>query len=532
MKAEAEIDGAMADYWLRRFGSEAEKTAFAEAFTAVQSALAAGHTLLELSELTEPAINHPLLIGHVRQGQYAAPLLSDGEYLWLNRIYQSEQALAKDILTRLVARPAPLDLDETTIAAYCQSLNQEQSRAVRQALSHGFTMINGGPGTGKTSTVAQLVALLAAAGQTEHLALAAPTGKAAKRMEEALNKSLKEAGAEIKIAAAQTLHRLLGINGEGKAYYHRENPLPHRVIIIDEASMLSLELAAQLFAAVAADARLILLGDADQLAAVEAGAVLQDLSRHPRLQDALVTLKENYRFGTQSGIGQLAQLVLQGDAAVEKLAACFAHYDNIHHYELESDIYQQLAQGYAPYFAALNAGAAAQTLLSTFDEYRILLASHHGVLGTAEINRRLRHIHLQQVNLAYRGGHFHGLPLMITANDYRNEVFNGDIGLCLEDENGRLRLHLPHKQVLIERLNPAHLQEAYALTIHKSQGSEFRHVALVLAAGQQDKLLSRELLYTGITRAKEQLSLYAPIATLQAAIRQPTQRSTGLERFL
>ena len=121
---------------------------------------------------------------------------------------------------------------------------------------------------------------------------------------------------------------------------------------------------------------------------------------------------------------------------------------------------------------------------------------------------------------------------MITANDYRNEVFNGDIGLCLEDENGRLRLHLPHKQVLIERLNPAHLQEAYALTIHKSQGSEFRHVALVLAAGQQDKLLSRELLYTGITRAKEQLSLYAPTATLQAAIRQPTQRSTGLERFL
>lgn len=524
-----ERSNAMAVYWAQRFAAPAEQAVFVAAFEAVQEALAAGDTVLAYAAQDLP-LDNDLLVADSRKNQSAAPLVFDGKRLWLQRIWQAERQLAADIRARLQAAVAPLDVSAEMLAEYSAGLNAEQQQAVAKALQQSFTMILGGPGTGKTHTLARLVALLSAGGQAQHLALAAPTGKAAKRMEAALSAALVQANWQGQMPQAQTLHRLLGIGGHGRPQYGRENRLPYDVLIIDEASMLSLELAAQLFAAVSEDCRLILLGDANQLAAVEAGAVLQDLSRHCALQAVQVQLIESKRFESASGIGRLAQLVL-GAADEAALQACFEQYADIECCDIAHDSYQRLAQGYAAYFQALQSGVAVEDLLEIFDAYRILTASHHGALGAESINQQMRQQHLRLTQAVEKNGYFHGLPLMIGANDYRNEVFNGDIGLCLRDAQGQFRLHLPHKTLLLEQLNPTQLQPAYALTIHKSQGSEFAHVALVLD-GKQDKLLSRELLYTGITRAKAMLSIHAQRETLLQAIDHVSARHTGLAAFL
>ena len=193
-----------------------------------------------------------------------------------------------------------------------------------------------------------------------------------------------------------------------------------------------------------------------------------------------------------------------------------------------ADTYRDLLAPYGDYLALLqNPAADPQTLLAAYDQYRILCAGHHGALGTARINAALRLLHQRAHHLDTTHNHYHGLPLMILANDHRQQLYNGDTGICLDSPHG-LQLHLPGREpVPLAHLNPANLADAYALTIHKSQGSEYARVALALDA-HSERLLSRELLYTGITRSKGALDLYADAATLSHAADTPTQRSTGL----
>ncbi|EHM49701.1 exodeoxyribonuclease V subunit alpha [Cardiobacterium valvarum] len=492
--------------------------------------------------------------GLIGDGSRPTPLVLHGDRLWYYRNYQNEARLAAAIHARLATDGQS---DDAAAPAADPNLRPEQQHAVALARRSRLTLINGGPGTGKTHTLAHLIAAELHEHPARRIALAAPTGKAANRMEESLARATAALPAAAQEAVrratgrARTLHRLLGIGTNGIPQYHAARHLPYDDIIIDEASMLPLELAAALFAATAPDTRLILLGDADQLAAVEPGAILHDLSHHPALQAHRITLHESARFTADSGIGRLAAILGSGEtrgarlvAALEAMTADFppSRRDKAQQHDTpqetpaihwqptpSADTYRDLLAPYGDYLALLqNPAADPQTLLAAYDQYRILCAGHHGALGTVRINAALRLLHQRAHHLDTTHNHYHGLPLMILANDHRQQLYNGDTGICLDSPHG-LQLHLPGREAVpLARLNPANLADAYALTIHKSQGSEYARVALALDAHSERLLLSRELLYTGITRSKGALDLYADAATLSHAADTPTQRSTGL----
>ncbi|MDO4643260.1 MAG: exodeoxyribonuclease V subunit alpha [Cardiobacteriaceae bacterium] len=526
----------LAHYLANQSGYPEHSDTLARLFTALQQAHENGDTLIENEESLVDDITRLSATDLLGDGSTATPLVWRDNRLWYHRNYHKEAQLAHSIRQRLTQTSVPVSIDDIAD----ESLRAEQKEAIRLAASQHLTLINGGPGTGKTYTLARLIAASMRAHPEYRIALAAPTGKAAKRMEESLSRACADLNESERNAIshalnrAQTLHRLLGMNHNGEAQYQATQLLPYDLIIIDEASMLSLELAQALFAATSAQTRLILLGDADQLAAVDPGAILHDLSHHPSLQTHRITLRESRRFSADSGIGQLARCLSSDEACGARLLEILTYAtDNIHWYaNPEQDRYRQLFAPYAPYLAALQEShTTPQKILAAFDEYRILCAGHHGPLGTQRINAALRLLHQRAQNLNTALEYYHGLPLMILENDHQQQLYNGDTGICLDSPHGLL-LHLPDRApVPLSRLNPATLTDAYALSIHKSQGSEYAHVALAVGDGNE-RLLSRELLYTGITRSKRTLDLYASAETVQYAADNAIRRHTGLSWHL
>ena len=564
---------ALAHYLAARHGCPACGDGLAALLTALQDAHDNGDTLTLLKDSTAakaplpaensateapPPITAAILAtlathGLIGDGSQATPLVRHDDRLWYYRNYQNEARLAAAIHARLATDGQSAD---AVAPATDPNLRPEQQHAAALARRSRLTLINGGPGTGKTHTLAHLIAAELHENPARRIALAAPTGKAANRMEESLARATAALPAAAQDAVrratgrARTLHRLLGIGTNGIPQYHAARHLPYDDIIIDEASMLPLELAAALFAATAPDTRLILLGDADQLAAVEPGAILHDLSHHPALQAQRITLHESARFSAGSGIGQLAAILGSGETRGARLVAALeamtadsppSRRDEAQQHDTpqetpaihwqptpDADTYRNLLAPYGDYLALLqNPATDPQTLLAAYDQYRILCAGHHGALGTVRINAALRLLHQRAHHIDTALSHYHGLPLMILANDHRQQLYNGDTGICLNSPHG-LQLHLPDREAVpLARLNPANLTDAYALTIHKSQGSEYARVALTLDA-HSERLLSRELLYTGITRSKGALDLYADAATLTRAADTPTRRTTGL----
>ena len=449
-----------------------------------------------------------------------------------------------------------------------------QKLAVALALENRLTLISGGPGTGKTTTVVALLACLLAADPELSIALAAPTGKAAARMIEAL---ASRAGAvppelaERLPREAHTVHRLLGVTPEaGRFRHHAGNPLPVDVLVVDEASMLDLALATRLVEAVPPQARLILLGDKDQLAAVEAGAVFAELSASPALSaarverlaaltgtpslslrvrdgvsgsplpaapagplaDCVVWLTESHRFAADSGIGRLAALIREGDGA--GTVECLAGGDPALSWLAEAPAFAAMQAGYRPYVKALRAGAAPTEVFAAFDAFRVLCPLREGPRSVETVNQSLtRWLRAAVAHPHDPGPHspwFPGRPVMVLRNDPTLGLFNGDVGLVLPDENSELVVHFPDAQGGWRTLPPLRLPEhetALAMTVHKAQGSEFREV-LVLLPDQPARVMSRELLYTAVTRARERVALAGPASVIEAACASPTRRYSGL----
>jgi exodeoxyribonuclease V alpha subunit len=455
------------------------------------------------------------------------------------------------------------------------------------ALRGSVAIITGGPGTGKTYTVARLLALLfaSAGGQAaqQRIALAAPTGKAAARLKQSIEKALGELAERVgdalplrehtaRMGPARTLHSLLGARPDTRAFaHHRGNPLDVDVLIVDEASMVHLEMMASLLDALPPSATLILLGDKDQLASVEAGAVLGDLCHDAQagnyseatleyvraasgeqipddfagaggpLAQQTVMLRHSRRFG--GPIGQLALAVNAGEVAraEEVLRAGDGAVRWIEHAQ-QAQVLQLALAGYRPYLELLAQGPGGEhedwvrAVLQRFEAFRILCAVREGEWGVEGLNAAIEQ-RLEQDRLLRRGGEWYvGRPVMVTRNDYGTRVFNGDIGLTLADpaRPGSLRVYFLEgdavRSVLATRLR--HVETAFAMTVHKSQGSEFRHTVLVLP---QDRggMLARELVYTGITRASEQFTLVSPTsAVLGEAILRRTHRASGLRGML
>jgi exodeoxyribonuclease V alpha subunit len=534
---------------------------------------------------------------------YGQPLVLDGGVddarLYLRRYWRDETVVATCVRSRARERrevDAPavrawLDLLFATQRASAQPEMRPdwQKLACAIALRGKVAIITGGPGTGKTYTVARLLALLFATAPDaarQRIALAAPTGKAAARLKQSIDKALNELAERVgeqlplreltaRMGAARTLHSLLGARPDSRAFaHHRGNPLDVDVLIVDEASMVHLEMMASLLDALPPTATLVLLGDKDQLASVEAGAVLGDLCHDAQsgnydeatvayvreaageeippdyvreggaLAQQTVMLRHSRRFG--GPIGQLALAVNAGDvdaAAAVLRARGVQDVEGAHALRWIEHAQQQHAialalEGYRPYLRLLGETAEGghedwvRAVLQRFEAFRILCAVREGEWGVAGLNTAIEQ-RLDNTGLIRRTGDWYvGRPVMVTRNDYATNVFNGDIGLTLADpaRPGSLRVWFLEgdkvRSVLATRLR--HVETAYAMTVHKSQGSEFAHTVLALPK-EAGAVLARELVYTGITRASREFTLLTPVPNvLGEAILRRTHRASGL----
>lgn len=520
-----------------------QKSQIKHLIIAVGQALEVGHTCLFIkqSSLFFKELQHPAIVDEHHAKSQPAPLVRAGDYVYFYRQWQQENQLAEQ-LTRILRPVRPVSVQ----FGANETANPMQRQAIRLAGEHAFSLITGGPGTGKTYTLVKIVSALQQDRPDLRIALAAPTGKAAQRMQSVLDDAFTRLGmASHHIQTAQTIHRLLGLGTRGKPRYHAQALLPYDLIVLDEGSMLDLALASLLFAAIGTGTRVIILGDADQLAAVDAGAVLADLQQTPALQQYQVHLTESKRFDATQGIGQLASAILQQNStqfwhAFEQSPQQLQH---INPEQLnDQHLFDQLWQGFLPYLEALQnlssqqkyTTAEIKQLFTAFDRYRILSAMRAGRLGIVRINQEMTK-RLQQLQGLAQGRHlsqqewFSGRPIMMNRNDYALQLSNGDIGLCLADENGKWQVYFPHltQAIASTRLPLQDISTAFALTIHKSQGSEFEHVAVVLDAAAND-LLSRELLYTAVTRAKQKVVLWSDDEVAEQALHNKALRDTGL----
>ncbi|MFN3786290.1 MAG: exodeoxyribonuclease V subunit alpha, partial [Thiothrix sp.] len=374
----------------------------------------------------------------------------------------------------------------------------------------------------------------------ERILLAAPTGKAAMRMQESIRHTRQRAGISCAMPEqASTLHRLLGFIPNKVGFRHGpHNPLAADVVIVDEASMIDISLMTHLFAAVPPSATLILLGDKDQLASVETGSIFRDLCSGEALAAQITLLQTSYRFKEADGVGQLAQAIRDVDA--ERLFAVLesSAFPSVTLSESLNGLDAQwLRDGWQGYVEAVRTGNPA-SIFQRFDTLRILTPVRKGRLGVEALNAWADGIMqklLPQHPKASRQWYV-GKPIMVIQNDYRQNLFNGDIGIVLPDASAELRVYFPdgvagqYRTVAPVRL-PAH-ETAWAMTIHKSQGSEFEQVLLILPDDDNSPLLGRELLYTAITRAKQGIHILASRATLERALRQVTPPASQLQERL
>lgn len=433
-----------------------------------------------------------------------------------------------------------------------------------------FSIITGGPGTGKTTTVAKLLALLFQENPDYKIALTAPTGKAAIRMEESLKERMADFGIEDQVAKikASTIHRLLGYIPNSPYFRHNEgNYLDADIVIVDEASMIDLALFSKLISAINPTKRIILLGDKDQLASVEAGSLLGDLCFsqrtlnllnretanminslmiddkrhvsekyiHPNNENGLlfehiIELKKSHRFTSDSGIGKLSKGIITSDPDILK-----QYYDTQTDPDIVIDlkqnesIFNEFIKGFEAYIQEDDIFTALELL----NEQKVLCAVKNGERGVHSANDKIEH-HLKRKNLIRIDDIFYeNRPIIVTKNYKDLELYNGDIGIIRSDANGNKKAWFIDNQNELRAVSPGYIAECetvFAMTIHKSQGSEYNKVLVILPNNSDNKLLTKELLYTGVTRAKEKVIIQGSDEVITASIMRTVSRSSGITK--
>lgn len=520
-----------------------------------------------------PAIGKP--------GEFTPLVLDISNRLYLYRYWQYEKNLVTILLDKLSAPAYPVDkqLLSSVMGRLFPSAQTDgvdwQKVAGLSAVQKKFCVISGGPGTGKTSTIVKIIALLLELAQDDTLkiALAAPTGKAANRLQEFLATSQESLNCPEEIKRLMptevvTIHRLLGPRRKSGRFRHNaDNPLPFDVVIVDEASMVALPLLAKLVVALEENARFILLGDKDQLASVEAGAVLGDIcgdgdmtftddfssllatvsdeklpvadSSHPvPLVDSLVVLRKNYRFGAANDIVTLSQAVNTGKADEAQRTLLNGNHSELSWRDImrpelvKKELGDLILDGYRDY---LRARSPEESLL-LFDQFRILCALRQGPYGVVTINKFVEEILAAHRLIEPHNRWYHGRPIMITSNDYNLKLFNGDIGIVLADPdvNGEMRVFFSKAEGGTRKIAPVRLpahETVFAMTVHKSQGSEFDQI-LFLLPGHDSEILTRELIYTGITRAKNRVEIWGDRELFCTGVSRRISRVSGLKEAL
>ena len=515
-----------------------------------------------------------------RPGDHKPMILDHKGRLYLYRYWEYQEELVKGIKNRIVYGSRVSDIESLR-----QGLNKIypaangggidwQKVAAFAAARRRFCVIAGGPGTGKTTTVAKILALLMeqSKGQGLRTALVSPTGKGAARLQEAMKKVKENLSCEESVKAlipnsASTIHRLLG-PAKGSPYFrfNANNHLPVDALVVDEASMVDLALMSKLVQALPAQARFILLGDKDQLSSVEAGAVLGDICdtgrSHPfskafcaeiqettgyeikgvkaasAMSDSVVQLTQSYRFGDESGIASASRSVNEGDADGALKILQGKKHEDLCWKPLPSSksLPRAVKDRVAEEFHYLFKASDPQEVFQRLDRFRILCALREGPYGVDAINLMVEHL-FRELKLIRGGGRWYrGRPVLITQNDYTLHLYNGDIGIVLPDPGaeGALRVFFRSPDGTLRALHPVRLPEhetVYALTVHKSQGSEFDRLLLILP-DWDSPVLTRELIYTGITRAREGVEIWGHEKVFREAVSRRTTRVSGLRDAL
>ncbi|WP_084596804.1 exodeoxyribonuclease V subunit alpha [Nocardioides aequoreus] len=520
--------------------------------------------LAEVPALTPPDGGTPPWpeAGPWRAAVAASPLVAEqllrleGDRLYLDRYWREEVQVSDDLVARVRRRAPEPDLpvlERGLQRVFVDDADHdfaEQRAAARGAAARWTTVLTGGPGTGKTTTVAGVLALLAeqhelATGRLPRMALAAPTGKASARLQQAVEEAtarLDEVDrARLGDLRAATLHRLLGWRPDSRVRFrhHRGNRLPHDVVVVDETSMVSLTMMARLLEALRPDTRLLLVGDPDQLASVEAGAVLADLvagfEGHP--DSPVAALRQRHRFGER--IGALADALRDGrvDDALAALRDGGAEVELVDAADHEAS--QAFRDDVADVAVRLRlAGDAGDrpSALATLAEHRLLCAHREGPYGVGGWNRLVERLVGERLGPTYDEW-YSGRPVLVTANDYDQLLHNGDMGVAVRDaqgdDAGRLRVvvDLPGgpREFATSRLSG--VETVHAMTVHKSQGSQAATVSVVLPE-PESRLLTRELFYTAVTRAQRRVRVVGTEAAVRAGIERRVQRASGLAERL
>ena len=586
------LDLHLAQFLVNKIDCDDEITAkrFAFLVLSLSMEVRAGHVCFDLTRLQniEPQIwlelNSPEIDDWIKVlklasnrhvvsfGDQLAPLMFIENKLYFQRMWLDEGFVAQYFNQTQLDITTNIDLKQilNQLFTYDSASIDWQKIAVAIALTRKVAIISGGPGTGKTTTVAKILAGIVLNNPTTRIVSAAPTGKAASRLTESLGRAIEQLSFEslnIKTDAV-TLHRLLGAKTDNRSFsYNKHNQLHIDVLVIDEASMVDLNMMARIIEALPASARLILLGDKDQLSSVEAGAVFGDLcdfisngysqlrahelsrltgytipiADQPTMAitDSICLLKKSYRFNESSGIGLLANAVKEGQYLnVKKLLADNTLQD-ISYYELLSNqtyqaVLNDCVEHYKNYLNAINRSNDIATVLTKFTQCRLLCALREGKFGVEGLNKQIELLLAKHklIRLNHRDQWYIGRPIMILRNSTSLGLYNGDIGITLtaEHDSSKLRVYFPFSDGTIKGFSPYRLPEhetAYAMTIHKSQGSEFDHVNIILPT-EFSPLLNRSLLYTAITRAKKAVSIFADAKILERVVKSQIHRESGL----
>ena len=506
-----------------------------------------GHAFIEIvDDLQDKALRSV----NLSPEEVSEPLVYHEQKLYFRRFFNAERGIAARLISRaeMMGPLAPTpSLDEHSTLP--DSLSGEQREAILACVNCPHTLITGGPGTGKTTLVRSAVSLIQATHENAQILLAAPTGKAAARLRETLQ---SEPNGDSERLTAQTLHQLLDLRrGRAQSKYDEQHPLPADYLFIDEASMIDLSMFYLIIRALAPGARLILVGDQAQLPAIEVGSPFsellqfsQTLTREGSPIIRSIRLTESFRFGAGSDIARLAsEMMTKDEASREQDRASWVR-------PIEAFAETTLQHRFEGYLEELTRPldeVAAVRLLAGFELQRILTPYHAGPMGVSQINQMMERWLEQLGRKSFGQPHYHGRPILITENDHSLRLANGDLGICVSTRHYEAGFDTDTEErfVVIFRDKdsvrtvptsalPQH-ETSFAMSIHKSQGSEFDAVTLLLPSReseQADQLLTRELLYTAVTRARQSLAIFADISTWERALDHPVSRRSTLSEQL
>ncbi len=536
------IDIALADFFAGDIKSDQQKSLLETTIKELSQKMRSGHTGIPVSDAVRIAFQET---GLASDGSQIKPFVVEDSSLYLYRYWKYESIIAESV--RNLSRVAPQALSNIesiltqlfpveTLDTSIEGIDW-QKYAVEQSLNQNFSMITGGPGTGKTTTVIKLLSALISIKKLDvKISLAAPTGKAASRLQESINSGKTKLQQLLGDTTdyipdhVYTIHKLLGPKYLSPYFkYDQTRKLPFDVVVIDEASMIDVPLMAKFLQALKPNARLILLGDIHQLASVEVGSVLADLSG--ALPDQTFFLKKTYRFS--GAIKALATHVNKQNYP-QVLTVLANNGDEVELIAHGQSALKFLLSKTIEYIANIKNSHDIATIFKHFNAFQILCSNNFGDYGLEGINHFIEHGLENKNVISKSGGWYVGKPIMISENVSHSSMRlnNGDIGICLPDAEGKLFVYFESDSLGYKKYSPSKLpkyQVAYAMSIHKSQGSEFDHVVIALPE-TSNPILTKELLYTGITRAKKHVTMIANRSILQEMIAQKVSRNGGLAR--